>query len=157
MFIFIEKYQKKYLRSTRKYPANLHEKNSWCWLEKSCDTEKVLSLVLLSWRTLTIVWVSFCHQNPWDNKKIKYFFQENFKKSLCFTPAHGSYGNLISHFMHTKWIPQNDVNVWREFYNDDNIFFYIFMIVSATYGTGTGMYVSNFLAEGFHFFNLIGF
>ena len=71
----------------------------------------------------------------WDNKKRKCFLQENFKKSLCFTLAHEIYGNLFSHFMHMKWILQNDVNTWCEFYNDDINILDLIIIVFATYGS----------------------
>ena len=87
----------------------LHEKNSWCWLKKSLDTERVLSLVLLSWRSLTIVWVLFCHQNLLGQQKKKMFSPRKLQKVSMLHPSSWNLWEFIFAF----YAHEVDSSEWR--------------------------------------------
>ena len=85
LFIFIEKLRKKTLCLTRKYQASLQKNNSWFW-----------------WKgELKQLYELYCaNENIRDNKKTKYFLQENFKEPLYHIPIYWIQGNPIAVHAH---------------------------------------------------------
>ena len=63
----------------------------------------MLSLIWPNWRFLTVVWKYFASENIRENKEVKYFLQENFKESICFTLVREILGNPIVMLRVSTW------------------------------------------------------
>ena len=88
LFIFIEKYRKKTLCLTKKYQASLQENEFLVLMKRKTVIQKKIYLLSDLVVELQQLYEMYCaNENVRDNKKMKYFLEENFKESICFPPS----------------------------------------------------------------------